>query len=199
MIDISQTIKPKSDQLNADDLIGGPRVIHIRDVKAGGSPEQPISIYFDGDDNKPYKPCLSMRRLLVAAWGKDGQSYIGRHLNLYNDPSVAFGKVEVGGIRISHASHIDKPLNIALTVSKARRKPYVLHPLTAADIPQEQSSVIDEQDLIENATNAATCGLEIYKNWFGNLSNQERAVLVNNGHHEKCKTAAQNADNEGTQ
>lgn len=33
-MDLSKTIIPKSDQLNADDLISGPKTIKIRDVKA---------------------------------------------------------------------------------------------------------------------------------------------------------------------
>ena len=47
-MDISMTIKPKTDQLNADDLIGGTKTIRIRDVKATDSEVQPVSIFFDG-------------------------------------------------------------------------------------------------------------------------------------------------------
>ena len=67
MVDMSQFVAPKSDQLNADDLIAGPRTIRIRGVRGTENPEQPVSVYFEGDDGKPYKPCKSMRRVMIAA------------------------------------------------------------------------------------------------------------------------------------
>jgi hypothetical protein len=132
MIDVSLTTAPKSEQINADDLIGGPRTIRVRHVKMDLGEDQPISIYFDGDDNKPFRPCKSMRRVLIAAWGRDGKTYAGKSMILYCDPSVMFGGAKVGGIRISHLSHIDKPITMALTVTRASRKPYTVKPLQIA-------------------------------------------------------------------
>lgn len=127
MIDLTPTIAPKSDQLNADDLIAGPMTIRITNVSANpSSPEQPVSISFDGDNGKPYKPCKSMRRVLVSAWGKDGTAYIGRSMTLYRDPRVTFGGIEVGGIRISHMSDIDRDMSMSLTASRTKRLPYVV-------------------------------------------------------------------------
>src|SRR5690348_5899593 len=98
---------PKSDQLNSDDLISGPRTITITRVSANeGSPEQPISISFEGDDQKPYKPCKSMRRVMVHIWGPDASQYVGRSMTIYRDPKVQFGGMAVGGIRISHMTDI---------------------------------------------------------------------------------------------
>lgn len=130
MTDLSLTITPKSDQLNADDLIAGPMTIRITKVTAcPGSAEQPIAIYFDGDNGKPYKPCKSMRRVLVQVWGKDGMSYVGRRMTLYRDQNVMFGGVAVGGIRISHMSDIDSAVTLALTATRASRKPYTVQVL----------------------------------------------------------------------
>lgn len=131
-MDISKTIEPKSDQLNADDLIGGSRTIKIRDVKAIDAETQPLSIYFEGDNNKPYKPSKGMRRVLVALWGPDAKAFIGRSLTLYRDDAVRFGGVEVGGIRISHASHITEPTRVLETVSKGKRRPLTIEVLTVA-------------------------------------------------------------------
>ena len=134
MTDLSTTIAPKSDQLNADDLIAGPKTIRITKVSADpGSAEQPIAIYFEGDNGKPYKPCKSMRRVMVHLWGRDGNEYPGRTMTMYRDPEVKFGGMAVGGIRISHMSDIDKPMTMALTATKASRKPYTVQPMTKLD------------------------------------------------------------------
>lgn len=129
MIDLRQTIAPKSDQLNADDLIGGPMTIRVTRVSLCAEPDQPIAISFEGDGGKVFKPCKSMRRLLVAAWGPDGSKYINRLMTIFRDERVKFGGAEVGGIRISHLSHIERPLTIALTAAKAVRRPYQVKPL----------------------------------------------------------------------
>jgi len=130
MTDLSATVAPKSDQLNADDLLAGPRTIRITRVTADpGSAEQPVSVYFEGDNSKPWKPCKSMRRVLIACWGADASVFAGRGVTLYRDPTVTWGGLEVGGIRISHLSHIDAPVTLALTATKKARKPYTVKPL----------------------------------------------------------------------
>lgn len=136
MTDLSLTIAPKSDQLNADDLIAGPRTIRITKVSANPeSAEQPVSIFFDGDGGKPYRPCKSMRRVLVHVWGKDGNSYPGRSMTLYRDPDVTFGGLAVGGIRISHMSEIKDAQVMALTATKKSRKPFKVLPLVEKAAP----------------------------------------------------------------
>jgi|SRR5690554_3155858 len=131
-MDLIKTIIPNSNQVNADDLIGGTKTIKIRDVKVIDSETQPVSIYFDGDDNKPYKPSKGMRRVLVALWGADAKTFIGRSLTLYRDDKVKFGGLEVGGIRISHASHIDNPIRVLETVSRGKRTPITIDVLKTA-------------------------------------------------------------------
>jgi len=70
-----------------------------------------------------------MRRVLVNLWGPDGAAYIGRSLTIYRDEQVVFGGVEVGGIRISHMSHLQRETTMALTATKAKRKPFTVRPL----------------------------------------------------------------------
>lgn len=125
-MNLAETIIPKSDQLNADDLISGPITIKVTAIKGSNEPQQPVSIHYEGDNGKPYKPCKSMRRVLVSAWGANGADYVGRSMTLYRDDSVLFGGIAVGGIRISHVSHIEKDLTMPLTVSRASRKPYTV-------------------------------------------------------------------------
>jgi hypothetical protein len=56
-------------------------------------------------------------------------------MTLYRDPTVRFGGMDVGGIRVSHLSDIAKPLTVVLAVSKGKRAPYVVKPLADAPPP----------------------------------------------------------------
>lgn len=137
-MDITTTTEPDSTQWNADDFIGSPRTFEITDVTAG-SREQPINIHLAGSD-RVYRPGKSMRRVFAAAWGSETNVYAGRRVTLYCDPDITFGKDKPGGVRISHLSHIDKPLTVALTVTRGRRAPFIVKPL--ADAP---AALTDEQ------------------------------------------------------
>jgi hypothetical protein len=128
MTDVGATIEAKSNQLNSDDLIGGPITIRVTKV-TGEQGDQPISIHYDGDNGKPWKPCKGMRRILVALWGTRGDDYAGRSLTLYRDGSVKWGGIEVGGIRISHMSHIEADATLALTEKKGSKKPFTVRRL----------------------------------------------------------------------
>jgi hypothetical protein len=128
---IDMALAPKSDQLNADDLIAGPVTVTITGVRQGTTAEQPVAIHI-ANGLKPYYPCKSMRRVIVALWGQDATAYTGRRLTLYRDPAVAFGGMAVGGIRISHASHLKTAMTLALTVTRAKRAPFIVKPLPDA-------------------------------------------------------------------
>lgn len=143
MTDLAATITPKSNQLNADDLIGGPRTITITGVRMTGD-EQPIAIDYDGGDGRPYLPCKSMRRVLVAAWGPDGSTYTGRSMTIYRDAAVKFGGDQVGGIRISHLSHIDRDMALALTETRGKRRAFTVRRLEIAAKRKTVGAFLDE-------------------------------------------------------
>ena len=125
-MDLSTTIAPTSDQLDAVDLIGGPQTFTIEKV-TGGTPEQPVNVYL-AEFPRPWRPGKSMRRVLVAVWGKDGLSYAGKRLTLFCDPSVKFGGIAVGGVRISHMSHIDKKQDVPLIISRGKSAIWAVEP-----------------------------------------------------------------------
>lgn len=127
-INVGATIAPKSDQLNADDLIAGPITVRIVSVTHGNA-ECPIRVNIEG--RLPYYPCKSMRRVLVSAWGEDGAAYAGRYMTLYRDPEVKYGGIKVGGIRISHLSDIPTDMFMALTVTRGKRAEYKVSKLDA--------------------------------------------------------------------
>lgn len=127
-IDVSDTCKAKSDQLNADDLVGGPITVSITNISKADSNEQPVLIAISGG-YQCFKPCKTMRRALVAAWGKNAAEWIGRSMTLFRDPNVKWAGDAIGGIRISHLSHIQKPLDLSLSESKGKKKKIVIQPL----------------------------------------------------------------------
>jgi len=141
-LDMTAFIEAKSDQLNADDLLTGPRTITITRVSQG-SAEQPVNVNFDGDDGKPFRPCKTVRRIMVAAWGPDAKNYVGRSMTIYRDPKVKFGGMEVGGIRVSHMSHIDEGKTLALMATKGKRIAYKIEPLRIEAKPDPAAQFAD--------------------------------------------------------
>ena len=128
--DMSLVIVPKSDQISADDFIAGPRTYTIEGVAISPGTEQPVQIKLEGE-RRTWKPCKSMSRVLVAGWGPDAKAYTGRAITLYRDPRVKWGGMEVGGIRVSHMSHIEREMLIQLTATKGKRAPHIVKPLVA--------------------------------------------------------------------
>lgn len=129
--DMSETIAPKSDQLNAEHLLAGERTVTITDIR-GGTDEQPVNIHLAEFPGLPFRPSKTVRRIFVAAWGKDASVYIGRRMTLWNDPAVKWAGQAVGGIRVKAMSDIKKPLVIALTVTKGKRETNTVQPLIEA-------------------------------------------------------------------
>src|SRR5690625_4607204 len=147
--DISKTIEPRSDQQNYEDYIAGPKVVTISAAKRG-SQEQPVELHLEEFPGRPYKPNRSMRRVLVAMWGKDASKYVGRQLKLYGDPDVRFGGEAVGGIKIAAMSHIDKAQSIPLTVTRGKRRPFRVEPLTTTPtVPTLARQEIEEAATVD--------------------------------------------------
>lgn len=149
-MNLSESIVPKSDQLNAEDLLAGPRIVTIEKVTAGTS-EQPVNVHLVETPGRPYRPSKTMRRVMVACWGADAALYVGRRMTLYRDPAVKFGGMAVGGIKISHLSNIDKRTTLALTETRGKRAPHVVEPLPdapAVDWQAEIKACAGDQDAL---------------------------------------------------
>lgn len=141
MSDISETLLAKSDQINADDLIGTTVTITVQEVEVKGGDQQPVDIHTRETPGKAYRPSKSMRRVLAHGWGTDSSQWVGRAMTLFRNPEIKFGKEKVGGIEISHMSHLDKPLVVPLTRGKGRKQPFTVQPLQVP--PQQQGPDID--------------------------------------------------------
>lgn len=179
-MNLNSTIIPKSDQLNADDLISGPRTIKITNVLPG-SAEQPVCITYEGDNGRPYKPSKSMRRVLVTLWGSEGAAYVGRRITLYRDPTVKFGGDLVGGVKISHASDIAEAASLMLTETRGRRKPFRVEPLSgetkAAIELKNLPPDWDSWTLEQRGDNRASLGVPTLQEWWATLTAAEKKTL----------------------
>ena len=162
--DMSPAIVPKSDQISADDLLSGPRTFKILGVSIKPGTEQPVEIAIEGE--RPWRPCKGMSRILVAAWGPDASKYTGRSVTLFRDPTIKWGGLEVGGIRISHMSDIDGSMTTALTMTKGSKKAFTVKPLATpaatkpatpppADSPALTGETSDFADMLENDIDTA--------------------------------------------
>jgi hypothetical protein len=141
--DLRDAIQPKSDQLNADDLVTGPRTIRITRVVKMPSGEQRVHIYFEGDGGKPWKPCKTMIRVLVQAWGADSKVFQGRSVTIYRDPTVTWSGLEIGGIKLSHLSHIERDFVAVITLSKGKRKHHLVKVLQDAPKPATKAKTTE--------------------------------------------------------
>ena len=100
-LDVTPFIQAKSDQLNADDLAGGPITVQITGARVVKSDEQPLSLRISGG-HAPWEPCKGMRRLLAEAGASTwARPWVGRWIRLYRDPRVEWAGKESGGVRVS--------------------------------------------------------------------------------------------------
>jgi hypothetical protein len=138
-VDISETLAPNSDQLDAIDLVSGPRTFTITKVTAHNA-EQPVNVHL-AEFPRVWRPGKSMRRVLAACWGTDASTWVGRRVTLYCDESVRFGSEVVGGTRISHLSHIDKPKSVPLLVSRGKSATFTVQPLPEQTADEKVASL----------------------------------------------------------
>ena len=148
-MDITDSLAANSAQQNYDEYLAGPKTVTVAEVTQGTA-EQPVNVELVEFPGKPFKPAKSVRRVLAAAWGTDASKWTGRRLTIYGDPSVRYGGKEVGGLRVSHVSHIDKPITVALTVTRGKRAPFTVQPLPDAPpvppIPDDVTTLAQYQD-----------------------------------------------------
>lgn len=126
-MDISDTLAPTSDQLDAVDLLGGDQTFTVASVSRGNA-EQPMQVHLVGFP-RVWRPGKSMRRVLAACWGKDASAWAGRRVTLYCDPNVMFGGEKVGGTRIRALSGIEGRRSVPIIVKKGKSGAFAVDPL----------------------------------------------------------------------
>lgn len=155
MTDMTAAIQPKADELAADHLLSGPMTITITSVEVKPGTERPVTIWYENDGGLPFRPCKSVSRIFVAAWGPDASKYAGKRATLYRDSSVKWGGMEVGGIRISHMSDIARDLVLALTATKGKKALTTVKPMPAAPVAAPELTLETARTLVEQAPDMA--------------------------------------------
>lgn len=155
-MDLSTYAAPKSDQMNAEDLLAGPMTVTIVEVRETGSEQQPIAIRL-AEFPRPWKPAKTAIRVMIAGWGREAKAYEGRRLTLFRDPTVKWAGEPIGGIRISHMSHIPKKFAVYLSESKQKRAPHVVEPLpdNAPSSPPIDEATVARNAMLEDIKRAA--------------------------------------------
>jgi hypothetical protein len=150
-MDISETLAPTSDQLDAIELVAGPRTFTIESV-AAGSAEQPVQVKLEGFP-RVWRPSKGMRRVLAAGWGVEASAWVGRKVTLFYDPAVTFGKDRTGGTRISHMTDLpgNRPLSVPLLITRGKSAIFTVQPLNDAPAPAQARPRQTPDGLIEKA------------------------------------------------
>lgn len=143
-MDVSETLVPKSDQLDAVDLASGPQTFTIEKVSKGNA-DQPLNVKLK-EFPRVWRPSKNMRRVLAFCYSTDATQWENKRVTLFCDPEVVFGGVKVGGIRISHASDIGGQKNVPLILTKGRSTMYPVQPLKeSAPKPPSPAQQLDPE------------------------------------------------------
>lgn len=154
MLTIADTLKSNSSQLNAVDLVE-PKVYTIEGIDIHDRVEQPAEVWFNPPHLNvhkvavPWRPCLTMRRLMFEIWGKNQNEYIGRLIELYNDKTVPFKSEQQGGSRVSAMSHLPggvDSITVMLPAARGKKKPYTVRLIKTELLVYPQDSFNKNKD-----------------------------------------------------
>lgn len=172
-MDISETLAPKSDQQGFDDYLTGPRTVTVSNAYVVEG-EQPVIVELVEHPGRPFKPNKSMRRILAKAWGAESEAWTGRQLTLFGNPAVVYGGKAIGGVEIAEMSHLDKPLTLALTATRGKRKNFTVQPLP--DAPKPDPLTIPEEVIAQTQRVTAEGKTGEYLAWLAENSAPEHII-----------------------
>lgn len=177
---IVESSKPKSDQLNAADLIGRELVIKIVRVDIDLAKDQPATVHaetMDGKKMRPFKPCKNMQRVMIQGWGDDEKIYAGKYLRLFHDPKVKWGGQDVGGVRVNAMSNIKHDFTFNYRSSRTNVEPMKIAKLDVAAIADQPQVEIASQETLDAGASAAAGGVASYTAWKDSLPADVKATI----------------------
>ena len=132
--ELQQCAAARSDQYNADDLIGGITLdVTIKEVQRGPSKEQKIQLALV-ETEKFYRPSKTYVRALIACFGDEPAKWVGQRIRLIRNPETMFGPLKVGGIEVSHAS-IPQPIVVMLQSKRGKKSAVSIDVIPAPQKP----------------------------------------------------------------
>jgi hypothetical protein len=146
-VDIRASTKPKSDQLNFENFLAGPQTFTVAKVTPGDR-DHPVFIHLVECPATPYKPSKGMLKCIAKpeGWGDKSSQWVGKAITLYGDPTVIYGGVEVGGIKVAFLSGIEGDYETLISARRGVRKPHLIKRLidraasVFTDYPEDQFS-----------------------------------------------------------
>ena len=132
-VDIRAATKPKSDQLNYENFLTGPQTFTVSRVTPGDR-DHPVFVHMVECPATPYKPSKGMLKCIAApdGWGDKSTQWVGKQVTLYGDPTVIYGGVEVGGIKVGALSDIASDYETLISARRGVRKPHLIRKLVIA-------------------------------------------------------------------
>lgn len=132
-VDIRAATKPKSDQLNYENFISGPQTFTVAKVTPGDR-DHPVFVHMVECPATPYKPSKGMLKCLASpdGWGDKSSQWTGKAITLYGDPTVIYGGVEVGGIKVGALEGIESDYETLISARRGVRKPHLIKKLEVA-------------------------------------------------------------------
>ena len=148
-MDVRKLLAPKSDQLNADDALAGPIIVHVTGTGIG--PEGQLVINTAEYPQRPWHVSKGMGRFIAAIWGAESDAWVGKALMLYRDPDVKYAGQAVGGLRIQAMSGLEKPFTGPLRLTRGKSIPFTIQPLadTTAVVQLTDTDIAECADVEE--------------------------------------------------
>ena len=141
--ELQQCAAARSDQYNADDLIGGITLdVTIKEVQRGPSKEQKIQLALV-ETEKFYRPSKTYVRALIACFGDEPAKWVGQRIRLIRNPETMFGPLKVGGIEVSHAS-IPQPIVVMLQSKRGKKSAVSIDVIPAPQKPTPMPAKVKE-------------------------------------------------------
>lgn len=142
-VDIRAATKPKSDQLNYETFLTGPQTFTVSKVTPGDR-DHPVFIHMNECHATPYKPSKGMLKCIAQpdGWGDKSSQWVGKSITLYGDPTVIYGGVEVGGIKVAALSDINGDYETLISARRGVRKPHLIKKIVI--------QMYDEQKFVAN-------------------------------------------------
>lgn len=183
-VDIRAAIKPRSDQLNFENFLTGPQTFTVAKVTPGDR-DHPVFIHMVECPTTPYKPSKGMLKCIACpdGWGDKSSKWAGLKITLYGDPTVIYGGVEVGGIKVSHLEEIEGDYETLISARRGVRKPHLIRKLVPTGLPMYPAADFEKNlpAMLASIKSGKSTAEKIidYCEKTGKLTDEQKAQIMN--------------------